>query len=101
MDIQELDISKVISPALVNLDLQATSKLEVIEELTDLLVETGAVADKDAFIADVLYREEEGKTGLGKESLFHTGSRQVLRVHPLPLEELKTPLSGSRLMINL
>lgn len=41
MDIQELDISKVISPALVNLDLQATSKLEVIEELTDLLVELG------------------------------------------------------------
>ncbi|HEM1828891.1 TPA: PTS mannose transporter subunit IIAB, partial [Listeria monocytogenes] len=26
MDIQDLDISKVISPALVNLDLQATSK---------------------------------------------------------------------------
>ncbi|WP_262265266.1 PTS sugar transporter subunit IIA [Listeria sp. Marseille-Q6474] len=66
MDIQELDISKVISPALVNLELQATTKLEVIEELTDLLVETGAVVDKKAFIADVLYREEEGKTGLGE-----------------------------------
>lgn len=66
MDIQELDISKVISPALVNLELQATTKLEVIEELTDLLVETGAVVDKKAFIADVLYREDEGKTGLGE-----------------------------------
>ncbi|MBC1545363.1 PTS sugar transporter subunit IIA [Listeria cossartiae] len=66
MDIQELDISKVISPALVDLDLVATTKLEVIEELTDLLVETGAVADRETFIADVLYREEEGKTGLGE-----------------------------------
>ncbi|RAM14990.1 PTS mannose transporter subunit IIAB, partial [Listeria ivanovii] len=50
MDIQELDISKVINPALVNLDLKATTKLEVIEELTDLLVQMEAVADKDAFI---------------------------------------------------
>ncbi|EKG5242072.1 PTS sugar transporter subunit IIA [Listeria innocua] len=97
MDIQELDISKVISPALVNLELQATTKLEVIEELTDLLVETGAVVDKKAFIADVLYREEEGKTGLGEGvAIPHGKSASVINTS-IAVGRTKTPVEWESL----
>lgn len=97
MDIQGLDISKVISPALVNLDLQATSKLEVIEELTDLLVETGAVADKDAFIADVLYREEEGKTGLGEGVAIPHGKSTSVTSTSIAVGRTKNPVEWESL----
>ncbi|EAH4442137.1 PTS sugar transporter subunit IIA [Listeria innocua] len=97
MDIQELDISKVISPALVNLELQATTKLEVIEELTDLFVETGAVVDKKAFIADVLYREEEGKTGLGEGvAIPHGKSASVINTS-IAVGRTKTPVEWESL----
>ncbi|MBC2145484.1 PTS sugar transporter subunit IIA [Listeria innocua] len=97
MDIQELDISKVISPALVNLELQATTKLEVIEELTDLLVETGAVVDKKAFMADVLYREEEGKTGLGEGvAIPHGKSASVINTS-IAVGRTKTPVEWESL----
>lgn len=96
MDIQDLDISKVISPALVNLDLQATSKLEVIEELTDLLVETGAVADKDAFIADVLYREE-GKTGLGEGVAIPHGKSASVTSTSIAVGRTKKPVEWESL----
>lgn len=97
MDIQELDISKVISPALVNLELQATTKLEVIEELTDLLVDTGAVVDKKAFIADVLYREEEGKTGLGEGvAIPHGKSASVINTS-IAVGRTKTPVEWESL----
>ncbi|EFR93177.1 PTS sugar transporter subunit IIA [Listeria innocua] len=97
MDIQELDISKVISPALVNLELQATTKLEVIEELTDLLVETGAVVDKKAFIADVLYREEEGKTGLGEGVAIPHGKSASVTNTCIAVGRTKTPVEWESL----
>ena len=41
----------------------ARTKEEVIEELTDLLVQDGAVTNKEDFIRDVWLREELGSTG--------------------------------------
>lgn len=41
----------------------ARTKEEVIEELTDLLIQDGAVTNKEDFIRDVWLREELGSTG--------------------------------------
>ncbi|MBF2351326.1 PTS sugar transporter subunit IIA [Listeria welshimeri] len=97
MDIQQLDISKVISPELVNLELQATTKLEVIEALTDLLVGNGAVKDKEAFIADVLYREEEGKTGLGEGVAIPHGKSASVTNTSIAVGRTKTPVEWESL----
>lgn len=97
MDIQQLDISKVISPELVNLELQATTKLEVIEALTDLLVGNGAVKDKEAFISDVLYREEEGKTGLGEGVAIPHGKSASVTNTSIAVGRTKTPVEWESL----
>ncbi|MBS4535641.1 PTS sugar transporter subunit IIA [Clostridium sp. D2Q-14] len=60
-----MDLSKVIKEERINLNLNAKSKDEVINELTDLLVETGSVANKEGFLKDVYAREEIGETGMG------------------------------------
>lgn len=47
----------------IKLNMTARTKEEVIEELTDLLIQDGAVTNKEDFIRDVWLREELGSTG--------------------------------------
>ena len=58
-----MDISNVLNVKNIKLNMMAKSKEEAIEELTDLLVQDGAVIDKDDFLKDVWLREEQGSTG--------------------------------------
>ncbi|MBD1404771.1 PTS sugar transporter subunit IIA [Leclercia adecarboxylata] len=58
-----MDISNVLNVKSIKLNMMAKSKEEAIEELTDLLVQDGAVINKDDFLKDVWLREEQGSTG--------------------------------------
>lgn len=58
-----MDISTVLNVKNIKLNMTARTKEEVIEELTDLLIEDGAVTNKEDFIRDVWLREELGSTG--------------------------------------
>lgn len=65
----------------IKLNMTARTKEEVIEELTDLLIQDGAVTNKEDFIRDVWLREELGSTGFETISLFHMVN---LPVFPVP-----------------
>lgn len=56
-------ISNVLNVKSIKLNMMAKSKEEAIEELTDLLVQDGAVINKEDFLKDVWLREEQGSTG--------------------------------------
>jgi len=58
-----MDISNVLNVKSIKLNMMAKSKEEPIEELTDLLVQDGAVINKEDFLKDVWLREEQGSTG--------------------------------------
>lgn len=58
-----MDISNVLNVKNIKLNMMAKSKEEAIEELTDLLVQDGAVINKEDFLKDVWLREEQGSTG--------------------------------------
>lgn len=58
-----MDISNVLNVKSIKLNMMAKSKEEAIEELTDLLVQDGAVINKENFLKDVWLREEQGSTG--------------------------------------
>ncbi len=47
------------------IDLQATDKEDAIKELAEVLNAGGKTIDQEAFIRDVLEREELGSTGIG------------------------------------
>ncbi|PSV10549.1 PTS fructose transporter subunit IIABC [Photobacterium leiognathi] len=56
-------ITSLINKNLICLELKAKTKDDVFNEMAELLVAQGRVADKTQFIADVKAREELGNTG--------------------------------------
>lgn len=74
-----MDISKVLSVKHIKLDMVAKTKQEAIEELTDLLVEDGAVIDKAHFVRDVWLREEQGSTGFENHIAIPHGKSEAVR----------------------
>jgi len=92
-----MDISEVLNVKNIKLNMCAKSKEEAIEELTDLLVQDGAVINKDEFIRDVWLREEQGSTGFenhiaiphGKSSgVAHTALAIGRTQHDIPWETM-------------
>ncbi|TXY22146.1 PTS fructose transporter subunit IIA [Vibrio mimicus] len=58
-----MDITNLIEPELICLDLKANSKEGILIELVDLLDKAGKLTDKQQFLKDVWQREEIGNTG--------------------------------------
>lgn len=75
-----MDISNVLNVKSIKLNMMAKSKEEAIEELTDLLVQDGAVINKEDFLKDVWLREEQGSTGFENHiAIPHGKSSAVAR----------------------
>lgn len=81
----------------IMLNMTARTKEEVIEELTDLLIQDGAVTNKEDFIRDVWLREELGSTGFENHIAIPHGkssgvSRTALAIgrtqHAIPWETM-------------
>ena len=81
----------------IKLNMTARTKEEVIEELTDLLIQDGAVPNKEDFIRDVWLREELGSTGFENHIAIPHGkssgvSRTALAIgrtqHAIPWETM-------------
>ncbi len=60
-----MDVAEVLKPNRVALTLDAQSKEDALRKLTDILYESGALEDKEAFLDDVLKREGISTTGIG------------------------------------
>ncbi|SWW23787.1 PTS system transporter subunit IIA [Klebsiella pneumoniae] len=81
----------------IKLNMTARTKEEVIEELTDLLIQDGAVTNKEDFIRDVWLREELDSTGFENHIAIPHGkssgvSRTALGIgrtqHAIPWETM-------------
>ncbi|HGP3970894.1 TPA: PTS sugar transporter subunit IIA, partial [Klebsiella pneumoniae] len=89
--------STVLNVKNIKLNMTARTKEEVIEELTDLLIQDGAVTNKEDFIRDVWLREELGSTGFENHIAIPHGksfgvSRTALAIgrtqHAIPWETM-------------
>jgi len=59
-------------------DLQATNKEGAVKELAEVLSDGGKITDQEAFVKDVLEREELGSTGIGnKVGIPHARTKSV------------------------
>ena len=58
------DLKDVLSPDVVNLHLRGKTKLEIIEELLDILVKAEKIKDKKVALACVMDREKKLSTGI-------------------------------------
>ena len=92
-----MHISTALHVKNIKLNMTARTKEEVIEELTDLLIQDGAVTNKEDFIRDVWLREELGSTGFENHIAIPHGkssgvSRTALAIgrtqHAIPWETM-------------
>ncbi|MFA5470717.1 MAG: fructose PTS transporter subunit IIA [Acholeplasmataceae bacterium] len=73
-----MEILKIIKKEYMNLDLQAQTKNQVIDELATLLDQAGAVIDLDKLIKDIKIRESLSTTGIGfKIAIPHAKSKYI------------------------
>lgn len=63
--IGDMQITEVMRPSCINLNLQGTTKDEIIREMSEMLYQEKILTSKEAFIRDVYERESEGPTGVG------------------------------------
>ena len=61
-----MNITDIVNINMIKLDLEAKDKGEVIEKLACILEEEGRLNDKELYVNDVLNREKESTTGVGR-----------------------------------
>jgi len=73
-----MKLSKFCDESLVSFDLQATTKDDVIEELTTLVATSKMVTDRDQLLVDIRERENLVTTGVGYGVAFpHAKTKSV------------------------
>lgn len=60
-----MDIRSLLMKDIMIVDLKATTKSEVIDEMVHNYYEHGIIDDEDLYKKDIIKREEEGSTGMG------------------------------------
>lgn len=94
----EFNIANVIDEKLIALDLDVTTKEEMLNALTDLFEEQGKLNDRDAFYKDVMWREGEGQTGIGMGVAIPHGKSKGVNQTALAIGTTKNDLAWDRLM---
>lgn len=61
-----MKITQLLTEETIILNLDATSKQQVLEELTGQLEQAGKLVDRQAFLKDILTRENQSTTGIGE-----------------------------------
>ena len=62
----DVNFSELLSPDCIDLDLKSKKKPELIEEMVNLLVKAGKLREAKNVIEEVMEREKEVSTGIGK-----------------------------------
>lgn len=93
----DFSISNVIDEKLIALDMDVTTKEEMLERLTDLFDEQGKLNDRDAFLKDVMWREGEGQTGIGMGVAIPHGKSAGVNATSLAIGVSKNPLAWESL----
>ena len=80
-----MNFGEVLNENLVNLELQAKSKVAAIRELIELLYQEGKVNDRDLFQQNIYEREAEGRTGFGNHVVIRYVKSDAVTVTSLAI----------------
>lgn len=89
--------SEVLSENVINLGLLATTKEEVIDELSQLLFKHGKIDSVEDFAEDILLREQEGVTGLGKGIAIPHGKSESVIQTSIAMGRTQVPIAWESL----
>ena len=63
---EEKSLSAILDPAIIDLNVEGTTKDEVLRHLAGDLLQNGYIDSIDQFVSDIYEREAEGPTGMGE-----------------------------------
>lgn len=76
-----MELRNILNEEIIDLNLKATTKDEVLHELAGHLKTAGYIADVEEFVKDIYVREEEGITGMGNHiAIPHGKSSSVTKI---------------------
>lgn len=87
-----MNLLDVMKKKLILLDLEATSKEEVIRELIELIAKEGVLESKEEFYKAVMAREKLSPTGLEEGLATPHGKSKVVKRPVVAMAKLKTPI---------
>ena len=77
-----INISELLNPACIELDLSAKKKPDILRELSSVLARCGDVGNQDKLYKELLKREKMTSTGIGSGiAIPHCLSSQVKEMH--------------------
>lgn len=74
-----MNVSQVLKKERIKLNMNDSSKEQALESLVDLLYDSGALNDKEGFMADVMERERVSTTGIGNGIAIPHGKSESVR----------------------
>ncbi|RWZ61997.1 PTS transporter subunit EIIA [Lacticaseibacillus paracasei] len=76
-----MDVIDILDPHIVDTNIEAKTKAEIVNKLANDLFENGYIDDIHAFVDDVYLRESEGQTGIGDYvAIPHSKSMHVQKI---------------------
>ncbi len=87
-----MNVAQVLKKENIIAGLSAQSKNEALEKLVQLLYEGGYLEDMDAFLADVLHREEISTTGIGNGIAIPHGKSSAVKETTVAIGRLTSSL---------
>ena len=75
-----MPLNDILNTDIIDLEVQGTTKDEVLRYMANVLLKNGYINDADVFVKDIYEREAEGPTGMGTHiSIPHGKSFSVLK----------------------
>ncbi len=87
-----MNVAQVLKKENIIAGLSAQTKSEALEKLVQLLYEGGYLEDRDAFLADVLHREEISTTGIGNGIAIPHGKSSAVKETTVAVGRLTSSL---------
>lgn len=85
-----MGIYELLTEDVIQLNIQGTTKEEVIDEMIDLIEKTGALADRKAFKEALYNREKQGSTGIGFGIAIPHGKTEAVKRVKVAFGQKKT-----------
>lgn len=87
-----MNVSEVLKKEHIVTELNAKTKEEALSALTDVLCKTGNIADREAFLKDVLDREAISTTGIGNGIAIPHGKSENVAETTVAVGRLASPV---------
>jgi fructose-specific phosphotransferase system IIA component len=89
---QTSELAETIREDLILLDIRARDKYEAFRQMVDLLAARGLLTEPEAFLKEVVEREEAQSTGIGRGVAFPHGRTRYLKEPVIVIARLSQPM---------